>query len=74
MKYEQRHQNLISWFILGDVMGSMNAMKRLCMRSEDSKFDGYVQEVSLEPFGFLLVTYLQVRSIGCVLIDRKWPY
>ena len=53
-KYEKR--------ICNELIIDVNATKRLCDKicMETTVFKGFIRDISLEPFGFLLLSLLQV--------------
>ncbi len=67
IKYELRHKNRFSTDHLIDVIAAKRVFKTLEVFSKDEYkslpddyIHGFIQEISLDPFGFLLFSNLQV--------------
>jgi hypothetical protein len=61
IKYEHEHRNRIAT----DVFVDADAAKRLCNKlcfvyDQNSILKGYIQEISHDPFGVLLISEIQV--------------
>ncbi len=60
MKYEKVHANRISPDLLTDLTVAQAHYVYFCGESVFSKLPGYIQEIVWSPFGFLLMSEIQV--------------
>ena len=61
IKSEFVNRDKISNDVFKDAEAAKYIMDGLCLVG-DSKFYGYIQEISLSPFGFILTSYIQVKD------------
>jgi hypothetical protein len=60
IKYELKKENLLcSRDIFRDIESSKTLFESLSIPNE-SNFNGYIKEISHDPFGYLLLSYIQV--------------
>lgn len=59
MKSEFINKHRLSSDVYIDVLATKSVTDRMCLKSS-SNIDGYIQEISLNPFGFLLFSDIQV--------------
>ena len=57
VRYETKHRERLSNNVFTDAAASKQVMDRLIV---GKKFNGFVREVGLDPFGFLLIAEIQV--------------
>ena len=62
IKSEFVNRDKISNDVFQDAEAAKYIMDGLCL-VENSKFYGYIQEISLSPFGFILTSYIQVKNL-----------
>ena len=61
IKYEYKHKDKISCDIFRDTEATKNLCDFLCVKlNEFDYLNGFVQEHSYNPFGFLLMSQIQV--------------
>ena len=64
IKYNYVHRERISSFLYGDIKGAKQLLDVLCLSPEgESGLHGFIQEIKLTPFGFLIISDIQVLSI-----------
>lgn len=61
MKYELNHENRLSTDVLIDAMATQTSFESLIDKSDHLK--GYVHYIVNKPFGFILISDLQVFII-----------
>ena len=59
VRYETKHRERLSNNVFTDASASKQVMDRLIV---GKKFNGFVREVGLDPFGFLLIAEIQVLT------------
>ena len=75
MKYEEIHKDRMSNDIFRDVLITKQLMQSLIGVSTElnistQKLNGYIQDISLDPFGFLLISELQVKFFTFKTFDN----
>jgi hypothetical protein len=61
IRYEFNHKERISRDILNDVEASKFMCERLCIHpSKEGEIQGFVQKISQQPFGMILLSTIQV--------------
>ena len=64
IKHECLHQNKITSDIFRDTEASKNLCDLLCVQLNINDYlQGFVQEHSYNPFGFILMSQIQVKSV-----------
>ncbi len=61
MKYSYKKKNRISRDLMTDCQGALNVCEGLCMPSNSSCLQGYIQKINLVPFGLFMVSDIQVN-------------
>ncbi len=69
MKYEFVHSNRISRDLYVDCDVAKLMLDKFC---EGDKLKGYIQEIMLNPFGILLISEIQVRSLSLKVFMRQF--
>ena len=63
LKYEYIHRDRMSNDIFQDARVAKSIMTDLVGDENNKDIKGYIQELSMDPFGFLLISDLQVSEI-----------
>lgn len=66
MKHEYIHQNKASNDFIKDLEITKKIYDNVCQSSSSIK--GYVQEIHCEPFGYILFSDLQVKSLLLIIL------
>lgn len=61
MKHESKHEQRISNNLIIDAEASKTFCDKICLQIKHI-LSGYIQEVNLNPFGFLFVTGIQANT------------
>jgi hypothetical protein len=65
IKYNFVHRERISSFLFGDIRGAKQSCEILCLPPDsDDGIKGYFQEIKLSPFGFILISDIQVFFVN----------
>ena len=69
IKNEKMHENRFSNDLICDIKASKILCDSFCITFEETDMLGFIQKTILNPFGFLLLSYIQVRhSITLMLV------
>ena len=73
MKSEFNNRNRLSSDIFVDANCAKIMTDKLCLPS-DSKMAGYIQEITMNPFGFLTMSDIQVNNLTKKLFIELFNY
>ncbi len=60
IKYEELHKDRLSTNFIDDVQAAKELCDNLCFKINENGIDGFIREIQLDPFGFLLISDIQV--------------
>ena len=64
IKSELVHQNRLSNELISDIKAAKTLCDSFCLNSQTTDLFGFIQKISLDPFGFLLLSHIQVFFIN----------
>ena len=60
IKYEEIHKDRLSTKLVDDAEAAKTVFDMFCLKTYNEGIDGYIRNISVNPFGILLLCDLQV--------------